>query len=254
LAAIFIWWVLRVPEPFLPLAVLNNPVMRFGTLGASCAQGVSIGLTIFVPLYYELVHGLSASDSGLALIPIVMMTTPGSFLSGRAMLHLNRYKWVPILFLSFASIAVMLLVIHPLMPVWAVAAIMCLVGMGTGSSYPIVTVSIQNAVAHHQIGIAMGTMNFFRALASALIVAIMGAIMLGHLGAAPQRGATIAVVTVAQTATVDVLAHMFSFIFAVAVTFLLLAIVGLVIMEERPLRTTIVAVPTPRETSSVAVE
>jgi EmrB/QacA subfamily drug resistance transporter len=255
LAAIFIWWVLRVPEPFLPLAVLNNPVMRFGTLGASCAQGVSIGLTIFVPLYYELVHGLSASDSGLALIPIVMMTTPGSFLSGRAMLHLNRYKWVPILFLSFASIAVMLLVIYPLMPVWAVATIMCLVGMGTGSSYPIVTVSIQNAVAHQQIGIAMGTMNFFRALASALIVAIMGAIMLGHLGAAPQRGAvTIAVITVAQTATTDVLAHMFSFIFAVAAAFLLVGIVALLIMEERPLRTTIAAVPTPRETSSAAAE
>ena len=151
-------------------------------------QGVSIGLTIFVPLYYELVHGLSASDSGLALIPIVMMTTPGSFLSGRAMLYMNRYKWVPILLLSLAAIAVALLVLHPLMPVWAVAAVMCLVGMGTGSSYPVVTVSIQNAVAHHQIGIAMGAMNFFRALASAFVVAVMGAIMLAHLGAAPQRG------------------------------------------------------------------
>ena len=32
LAAMFIWWVLRVPEPFLPIAVLNNPVMRVGTL------------------------------------------------------------------------------------------------------------------------------------------------------------------------------------------------------------------------------
>ena len=46
------------------------------------------------------------------------------------MLHLNRYKWVPILLLSFAAIAVALLVIYPLMPVWAVAAIMCLVGHG----------------------------------------------------------------------------------------------------------------------------
>jgi EmrB/QacA subfamily drug resistance transporter len=252
LAAIFIWWVLRAPEPFLPLAVLTNPVMRFGTLCTSCTQGVSIGLTIFVPLYYELVHGLTASDSGLALIPIVMMTTPGSFLSGRAMLHLNRYKWVPILFLSFASVAVILLVLHPLMPVWAVAAIMCLVGMGTGSSYPVVTVSIQNAVAHQQIGVAMGAMNFFRALASAFVVAIMGAIMLAHLGAAPQRGTTTVVVTVAQTATADVLAHMFSFIFAVAVAFLLLGIMALLIMEERPLRTTIMAVPTPRERSSPA--
>jgi EmrB/QacA subfamily drug resistance transporter len=252
LAAIFIWWVLRVPEPFLPLAVLNNQVMRFGALCTACTQGVSIGLTIFVPLYYELVHGLSASDSGLALIPIVMMTTPGSFLSGRAMLYLDHYKFVPLLLLSFATIAVMLLVIFPLMPVWAVAAIMCLVGMGTGSSYPVVTVSIQNAVAHQQIGIAMGAMNFFRALASAFVVAVMGAIMLAHLGAAPQRGAATEVVTVAQTATVDVLAHTFSVIFAVAVGFLLMGIVALLIMEERPLRTTIMAVPTPRETSSQA--
>jgi EmrB/QacA subfamily drug resistance transporter len=251
---IFVWWVLRVPEPFLPLAVLNNPVMRFGTLCTSCTQGVNIGLTIFVPLYYELVHGLSASNSGLALIPIVMMTTPGSFLSGRAMLHLNHYKFVPLLLLGFAAIAVALLVIFPVMPVWAVAAIMCLVGMGTGSSYPVVTVSIQNAVAHQQIGIAMGAMNFFRALASAFVVAIMGAIMLAYLGAAPQRGATTVAVTVAHAGTVDVLAHMFSFIFAVAVGFLLIGIAALLVMEERPLRTTIRVMPSARETSSQAAE
>jgi EmrB/QacA subfamily drug resistance transporter len=247
LTAAFIWWVLHVAEPFLPVAVLNNPVMRVGTVATACTQGVNIGLTIFVPLYYELVHGLSASDSGLALIPIVMMTTPGSFLSGRAMLYLNRYKWVPILLLSAATAAVLLLVIHPLMPVWAVAGVMCLVGMGTGSSYPVVTVSIQNAVSHHQIGVAMGAMNFFRALASAFVVALMGAIMLAHLGAAPERGAAPAVVTVAQNATIEVLAHMFSFIFALAAAFLLLGIAALVLMEERPLRTTIRAVPASRE-------
>ena len=245
LTAIFIWWVLRVSEPFLPLAVLNNPVMRFGTLTTACTQGVNIGLTIFVPLYYELVHGLSASDSGLALIPIVMMTTPGSYLSGRAMLYLDRYKWVPLLLLSLATAALLALVFYPLMPVWAVAFVMCLVGMGTGSSYPVVTVSIQNAVSHHQIGVAMGAMNFFRALASAFVVAVMGAIMLAHLGAAPERGAgaASAIVTVANNATGAVLAHVFSIIFAVAAGFLLLGIATLVLMEERPLRTTIRAMP-----------
>ena len=73
------------------------------------------------------------------------------------------------------------------MPVWAVAVVMSLVGMGTGSSYPVCTVSIQNAVEHRQVGIAMGAMNFFRALASALVVAVMGAIMLAH--SAPRRSA-----------------------------------------------------------------
>jgi EmrB/QacA subfamily drug resistance transporter len=254
LSAVFIWWVLRAPEPFLPVAVLNNPVMRVGTVATSCSQSVSIGLTIYVPLYYELVHGLSASDSGLALIPIVMMTTPGSYLSGRAMLYLNRYKWVPILLLSIAAIAVILLMLHPLMPVWAVAIVMCLVGMGTGSSYPVATVSIQNAVAHHQVGIAMGAMNFFRALASALVVAVMGAIMLAHFGAAPQRGAASAVIALTENVTADELARTFSFIFAVAVAVLLIGIVALLIMEERPLRTTVIAVPTAHETPSRAAE
>ena len=41
-----------------------------------------VGLTIFLPLYYEIVHKFSASDSGLALIPIVVMSTPGSILAG----------------------------------------------------------------------------------------------------------------------------------------------------------------------------
>ncbi len=256
LTAVFIWWVLRAEEPFLPIAVLNNPVMRAGCCTTACTQGVSIGLTIFVPLYYEMVHGLSASDSGLALIPIVMMTTPGSYLSGRAMLYMDRYKWAPIVMLSIAAVSVALLVIHPLMPVWAVALITGLVGIGTGSSYPTVTVSIQNAIAHQQIGVAMGAMNFFRALASSFVVAIMGAIMLADLGASPQRGGASpsAFIASAGTASVNELAHAFSHIFAVAAVFLILGVVGLVLMEERPLRTTVLAVPVSPEPPAEAAE
>ncbi len=255
LTAVFIWWVLRVPEPFLPIAVLTNPVMRMGALTVSCSQGVSIGLTIFVPLYYELVHGLSATDSGLALIPIVIMTTPGSFLSGRAMLYFDHYKLVPIVLLCCGAFAVGLLVVHPLMPVWGVAVVMCLVGLGIGSSYPTVTVSVQNATAHHQIGIAMGTMNFFRALASAFVVAVMGAIMLAQVGIAPQRGAASAVIVgAAANAAADQLVRTFSFIFAVAVGFLLIGIVALILMEERPLRATVIAAPTAHEPPAQAAE
>ena len=222
---------------------------------SACAQGVAIGLTIYVPIYYELVHGLSASDSGIALIPIVIMTTPGSYLSGRCMLYLDRYKWAPLIMLSVATLAVAFLVFDPLAPVWAVAVVTGLVGMGTGSSYPVVTVSIQNAVAHRQIGIAMGAMNFFRALASAFVVAVMGAIMLTHLGTAPQRDSVSSpVVSVAHGVTVDHLARTFSHIFAVGVFFLIVAVISLMVMEERPLRTTVLAGAPGRETAAGAAE
>jgi hypothetical protein len=255
LSALFIWWVLRAPEPFLPIALLTNPVMRMGSIASSCSQGVSIGLTIFVPLYYELVHGLSASDAGLALIPIVMMTTPGSFMSSRAMLYTPHYKRVAIVFLFLGAVAVGVLAFDPLMPLWGVVVVMCFVGLGAGSSYPTVTVSIQNAVAHRQVGIAMGAMNFFRALASAFVVALMGAIMLAGLGAAPQRGAVSStVITAAVGATVDQLARTFSFIFAVASGFLVVGIVALIVMEERPLRATVLSAPSSRENAAKAAE
>ena len=63
-----------------------------------------------------------------------------------------------------------------------------MVGTAVGLVYPVTTVSIQNAVPHHQVGIAMGALNFFRSLASAFIVAVLGAILLAALGVAPERG------------------------------------------------------------------
>jgi MFS family permease len=129
------------------------------------------------------------------------------------------------------------------MPLWGVIAVMCLVGLGTGSSYPVVTVSIQNAVSHAQVGIAMGAMNFFRQLASTLVVAIMGAIMLAHLGAAPQRGASPALVAVATTASSAELTQMFRWIFIVATAVSALCVLALILMEERPLRAYVVAPP-----------
>ena len=59
----FSWWLFRVDEPFLPLGVLANPVMRVGTVATSCALGVMTGFMIYMPLYYQVVHKLSATES-----------------------------------------------------------------------------------------------------------------------------------------------------------------------------------------------
>ncbi len=193
LSLLFGWRLVRAPEPFLPLTVLNNPVMRTGTTSASLAMGVSIGLTIFVPLYFELVHGLSATESGIALIPLAL-TTPGSLLSGQAMLYWRHYKRAPVVGLVPVSVALAFLIWRPDLPLSYVIVITGVVGTAIGLVYPVTTVSIQNAVPHYQVGIAMGALNFFRALASALAVAVMGAILLAGLGVAAQRGSALSAV------------------------------------------------------------
>jgi MFS family permease len=241
----FVWRMRHAPEPFLPMPVLNNPVMRWGTAASAFAQGTAIGLTIFVPLYYELVHRLSASTSGLALIAIVVSTTPGSILSGRVMMVFPRYKWVPLVGLGLAIVALVALSLNPTMSVAGVIAVLAVTGMGIGSTYPVSTVSIQNAVARSEVGVAMGAMNFFRALTAALVVAVMGAIVLIGLGAAPERGAPAGAIAATLAASSLDAAFTFRWVFVAAAVFLFAALLSILAMEERPLRGAIEPVQTP---------
>lgn len=230
------WWLKRAPEPFLPLNVLANPIMKLGTAATSFAMGVMTGFMIYMPLYFQLVHHLTPTQAGLALIPVIVMTTPGSMQSGRAMMHLNRYKLSPYVGMSFATLSVAALVVWPDMPVlWAVVAT-AMVGYGVGTVFPIATVCVQNAVWRHEVGIATGAMNFFRALTSALAVAIMGAILLSGLGFAPERGGVGTEVLVASAgASGHGVASVFQWVFVAALVFSVIALIAVVLMEERPL-------------------
>src|ERR1700678_4266401 len=175
IAVLFGWRLARAPEPFLPLPILANPVVLAGTIASSCAVGVALALTVYLPLYFQVVHKLSASNSGLALIPLVVMSTPGSILSGRALSQMRHYKRVPIVALVCAIAAMAFVVWWPAAPLWLVIIALSIVSFGCGSSYPVSTVCVQNAVAVHLVGTVTGVMNFFRALVSALEVAVLGA-------------------------------------------------------------------------------
>jgi EmrB/QacA subfamily drug resistance transporter len=241
LSFLFAWRLLRASEPFLPLPVLANPVMRMGSLCTSFSQGVVVGLTIYLPLYYEVMHKFSASNSGLALIPIVVMSTPGSIAAGRAMMHLKHYKRVPVIGLSFSIAGLALLAWNPVLSPSVVAAVLSVVAFGIGTTYPVGTVSIQNAVSRFQVGAAMGAMNFFRGLTAAFIVALMGAILLAGLGVSPVRGGDVATVTagvasVTATARATDTAHVFRDVFALGVLCLIVSLIALIRLEERPLR------------------
>ena len=88
----------------------------------------------------------------------------------------------------------------------------------------------------HQVGTATGAMNFFRALASTLAVAVMGAILLAGLGVAPERGAGVELMAQSVGAGGLDVAGIFGLVFVAADAFLVLALLAIVLMEERPLR------------------
>ncbi|HEX2656574.1 MAG TPA: MDR family MFS transporter [Xanthobacteraceae bacterium] len=233
---LFVVRLLTAREPFLPLPVLLDPVVGFGTASVSWNYGAMIALTIFVPLYFEVVLGLSASGSGLALIPPLSAVVFGSTLIGPMMSRMRHYKRMPMAGLTLAVVALIALAVQPNgYPIIMICALLAVVGFGIGSLFPVTTVSIQNAVLSHQLGTATAAMNFFRSLSGALLVSGFGAIVLGGVGSVGHGGITIDVLAEAGRHGAD-LVGAFRWVFGAAAACLAAALVLLTLMEERPLR------------------
>jgi len=230
---LFGWRLMMAEEPFLPIAVLANPVVRCAALSGACNMGTLVGMTIFVPLYFETVLHLSASQSGMALIPLMAATVAFSTITGRLMTHMMHYKRVPLIGLSIAIFSLGAMAIWPAsMPTALVLVMLAVIGSGLGTVFPISTVCMQNSVTQHQMGVATGAANFFRALFSSLVVAVLGAIVLGGLGG--QTGT--AVETLARAASAHSLGVAFSFVFLACGLVLTFGMAFLISMEQRPLR------------------
>jgi hypothetical protein len=140
--------------------------------------------------------------------------------------------------MSLIGLSISILSLAPLaiwpasMPTALVLLLLLIIGAGLGTVFPVSTVCMQNAVSRSQMGIATGAANFFRALFSALVVAVLGAIVLGGLGGV----AGMSVEMLARTASAPELAYAFRFVFLACALVLSFGMAFLISMEERPLK------------------
>jgi MFS family permease len=198
--------------------------------------GAIIGLSIYVPLYLELVLGASPSVSGLALIAFTAGTVIGAFFAGRALGRDRHYKRMPMAGLAVAIASLAVLAAAPGgLSLAGVSVLLFLCGGGIGTMYPVTTVLIQNAVLPHQFGIVTGTLNFFRMLGGTIIVAGLGAIVLGQVDTAGGLASLDALVKSGVRPGIE-FTSVFSWVFIAAALCLAVALACLAGVEERPLR------------------
>ena len=232
LAAAFIWHATHTDEPFLPIPLMGGPVVPYAMMAGACAIGAMLGLTVHMPLYYEAVYHLTASESGLALIPLVAVSVPGAAIAGRAMASMVHYKRVAIIGTACSAVAGLVMALATPLPLWALLAVLSVFALGLGTTFPVSVVSIQNAVARAQVGTATGAMNFFRALMASFMVAAFTTILMIALGTKITTGE--AGHAIAGVPAADMVAA-FRYVFAAAAALLASAALCLMLMEERPL-------------------
>src|SRR5437879_3939049 len=145
LAFAFVWHAANAEEPFLPLPLMGGTVVPYAMAAGGCAMGAMLGLTVHLPLYYQVVYHLSASEAGLALIPLAAVSTGGSAIAGRAMAHAKHYKRVAIIGTLFSALAGIALALTAL-PLWALLVLLSVFALGLGTAFPVSVVSLQNSV------------------------------------------------------------------------------------------------------------
>ncbi|MBN9060737.1 MAG: MFS transporter, partial [Rhizobiales bacterium] len=237
---LFVARVLTAPEPFLPVGVLRDQVVATATLAGFFGIGTMVGLSIYMPLFFQSVLHLSAAESGFALIPLSIGTVFGAQFSGRVMARVQHYKRSPTIGLAVAMILTALLAAFAgRMDVISIEIVLAFIGAGLGTLFPVTIVVAQNAVQAHHLGTATATINFMRSLGSAILVAAFGAIFLAGLGAISggEGGSVEAKIAAAAGAGIS-LAGAFRGVFIAATICIAISLALLAIMEERPLRST----------------
>jgi EmrB/QacA subfamily drug resistance transporter len=175
--ALFVVQELRVEEPIFPVHLLDRGTVA-GVIALSFALGIGMfGATIYLPVFLQTVLGVSATNSGLLLLPLVggMLVTAAA--TGQLMTRTGRYKPFVVVGPVLASVGYWFL--HTMGPETShfdSTLYMVVTGMGFGFIMPVLTVAVQNVVERKDLGVATTSVTFSRSLGSALGVAVFGAL------------------------------------------------------------------------------
>ena len=182
LTGLFIAVEARAVEPIIPLELFRISVFSTSNLFSFIIGFAMFGGIIFLPLYLQVVQGMSPTRSGLALLPMVVGIFSTSISSGIIMSRTGRYKAFPIL--GAATVLVALYFLSRLSvdtPYWQAALSIYLFGAGLGLTMQIIITVVQNSVDKKHMGTATSSVTFFRSMGGTFGAAVFGAVLSSRL-------------------------------------------------------------------------
>ncbi|HWS37680.1 MAG TPA: MDR family MFS transporter [Actinoplanes sp.] len=242
-------------EPIIPLHLFRNPIFVVATVLGMLVVGVAMFAIVgYMPTYLQMVYGVSATESGLLMLPMVVGIMATALTSGALLGRTGRYKIYPIagtvLLIIFAAL---LSQVTTTTALWVIGAYLVIAGAGIGLMMQTLVLAVQNAFPHSEVGTVTSANNFFREIGATLGTAIVGAVFASRLtdrlatalpaggGSADSHSLTPAAVRALPdgvrdavvTAYADALVPIFGYLIPVLVVGLVLAFA----LKEKPLAT-----------------
>src|ERR1700730_7750734 len=178
------WWISAryAAEPVLPLRLFANPVFSVSA-GISLAAGFALfGSISYLPLFLQVVHGVSPTISGVYLLPMVGGLLITSIGSGQLIARTGKYKVYPIVGTAVLCVALFLLSRLDEHTSTAVTSIdFFVLGISLGLIIQVLVIAVQNSADYADLGAATSGATFFRSIGGAFGVSVFGAIFSNRL-------------------------------------------------------------------------
>jgi EmrB/QacA subfamily drug resistance transporter len=249
------------PEPILPLELFRIQIFTVANI-VSFVSGIAMfGALAFLPQYLQLVHGVSATMSGLLLLPLLAGLLVMSIGSGQYISRTGNYRWFPLAGTILVTVGLFLLThLGAHTSLVTVGLDILIFGAGLGLFIQVLTLVVQNAVPMHQMGVATSSVTFFRSMGGAIGTSALGAVLTARLAyelrhflptASPADGKNTVTQLIQSPATLDKLktsnpalhegiiqayAHAIDRVFLVALPISILSVIAALFIRQERLR------------------
>lgn len=199
-AALFVRVQSRAEEPIMPLFLFRERNFNLTTISSLLVAVGMFGVVGYMPTYFQMAVGASATTAGLLMVPMMGAMLLTSVLAGIAVSRTGRYRTTPLIGSVIMTIGLVLMAtIQIETPVALICIYMAIVGVGLGANMQILTLIVQNSFPHRVVGTATAANNYFRQVGSSLGAAVVGSVFTARLsrllaeqlpaGAGPSDGA-----------------------------------------------------------------
>jgi EmrB/QacA subfamily drug resistance transporter len=180
--ALFLMAERRAAEPILPLHVFRNANFSLASAMSFLVGLILFGALTFLPLYQQTVQHLSATGSGLMLIPMMFGSMITTILAGQVTSRTGKYKIFPIIgAVGMAAGMILLIGIGVNTSRVTSGLYFAVLGLGMGFLMNITTIIVQNSVQPQDMGVASSSRTFFQQIGGSIGVSVFGAIFARRL-------------------------------------------------------------------------